>query len=147
EMDVDAGSVTAAVQGSRARPYKVRIGLPALGKAEWAEVIESLANNAWFAAKLLAGEMPPDIEEVFTDVGVSLFPATLRELSMDCTCPDWEVPCTHLAAVFYLLAEAFDEDPFLVLAWRGRERDVLLDALAAHRTGGVAADWEEERKG
>lgn len=146
-MDIAAGAVTASVQGSRSRPYRVRIGLPALGKADWAQVTRALAEDAWFAAKLLAGEMPPDIEEVFTGAGLSLFPASVREVSMDCNCPDWEVPCKHLAAVFYLLAEAFDDDPFLVFAWRGRDRDAILDALAAHRSGGVAADRTEENRG
>ena len=42
---------------------------------------------------------------------------------MRCSCPDSEVPCKHLAATFYLLAEAFDEDPFLILRWRGRDRE------------------------
>ena len=54
---------------------------------------------------------------------------------MDCNCPDWGVPCKHLAAVCYVLAEAFDADPFAVLAWRGRERDDLLAALRGNRAG------------
>ncbi|UGT92070.1 SWIM zinc finger family protein [Mycobacterium ostraviense] len=77
-------------------------------------------------ATLLAGEMPEDIEDVFGTLGLSLFPTTARELSLDCSCPDRAVPCKHLAATFYLLAESFDEDPFAILAWRGREREDLL---------------------
>jgi uncharacterized Zn finger protein len=143
-LEVDPGSVTAQVQGSRARPYRVRIGIPALGKSEWGQVERSLAENAWYAAKLLAGEMPDDIEDVFAGIGFSLFPATARELSLDCSCPDRAVPCKHLAATFYLLAEAFDDDPFAILAWRGRERQDLLDNLAAARTEGhPAADRAE----
>ena len=52
-----------------------------------------------------------------------------RDLEMSCSCPDWEVPCKHLAAVCYVLAEAFDDDPFAMLAWRGRDREELLAAL------------------
>lgn len=144
DLTLDAGAVTARVQGSRPRPYRVRIGLTAFGKAEWATVCQALADHAWYTAKLLAGEMPPDIEDVFTSVGLSLFPASAEELSMDCTCPDWSVPCKHLAAVFYLLAESFDEDPFGILAWRGRERDDLLATLSALRTGGVTAGRAEQ---
>jgi uncharacterized Zn finger protein len=48
---------------------------------------------------------------------------------MRCSCPDWGVPCKHLAAVCYVLAEAFDDDPFEMLAWRGQSRDALLAAL------------------
>ena len=133
-LEVDAGSVTARVQGSRSRPYRVRIGLQAFGKAQWAGLERELAGNAWYLATLLAGGMPDDIEDVFAGVGLSLFPASAGELSLDCSCPDWEVPCKHLAATFYLLAESFDDDPFRILAWRGRPREDLLDNLNAARS-------------
>lgn len=139
-LDVGPGAVTASVQGSRRQPYRVRVGITAFGKAEWARVSEVLAGNAWYAARLLAGDMPDDIEDAFASVGLTLFPTRAADLSMDCSCPDWEVPCKHLAAVFYLLAEAFDEDPFLILAWRGRDRTELLSTLSALRTGTVAVD-------
>lgn len=136
ELQVSAGAVTAIVQGSRAKPYRVRVGLTAFDKTEWAQVSQALADNAWYAANLLAGEMPEDIEDAFSSVGLSLFPGSARDLSMDCSCPDSAVPCKHLAAVFYLLAESFDTDPFAILAWRGRDRDDLLASLNALRSGG-----------
>jgi uncharacterized Zn finger protein len=138
-MDVTAGMVSALVQGSRVQPYRVRIGLDAFGAPEWDAAERTLAASAWYSAKLLAGEMPEDIEDVFAELGLALFPASAAELSMYCSCPDWEVPCKHIAAVFYLLAEAFDDDPFSILAWRGRSREDLLAGLHAAR-GGVTAD-------
>jgi uncharacterized Zn finger protein len=145
-LHLDAGLVTASVQGSRAQPYRVRIGLTAYGKADWAELERELAGSAWYLAKLLAGEMPEDIEEVFGRLGLPLFPSSPRELTLDCSCPDREVPCKHLAAVCYLLAESFDEDPFRILAWRGREREDLLANLRSARTDGPpAADAAEGR--
>jgi uncharacterized Zn finger protein len=137
-MDVTAGLVGALVQGSRVQPYRVRIGLDAFGQPEWAAAERALAGSAWYSAKLLAGEMPEDIEDVFAELGLALFPASADELSMYCSCPDWEVPCKHIAAVFYLLAEAFDDDPFSILAWRGRDREELLAGLHAAR-GRLAA--------
>jgi len=146
-LDLSAGSVTALVQGSRSRPYRVRIGIGAFGKTEWTQVERTLAGNAWYAAKLLAGEMPDDIEEIFSGLGLSLFPDHAGELSMDCSCPDWEVPCKHLAATFYLLAESFDADPFTILAWRGREREDLLANLQAARSDGPPAAEAAEQTG
>jgi uncharacterized Zn finger protein len=145
-MDVGPGSVTAQVQGSRARPYRVRIGIAAFGKSEWAQAEDTLASNAWYTAMLLSGEMPDDIEDVFAGLGLSLFPATARDLSLDCSCPDHAVPCKHLAATFYLLAESFDDDPFAILAWRGRERaDLLANLQAARSAGPPAADRGEQQ--
>ena len=33
------------------------------------------------------------------------------------------------------MAEAFDDDPFLIFAWRGRDKDTLLAELRARRRG------------
>ncbi|HEX5740099.1 MAG TPA: hypothetical protein VFY17_00915 [Pilimelia sp.] len=129
DFTVSPGLVAGRVQGTRPQPYRVAIRIDAFDDACWAALGEVLAGRAAYRAALLAGEMPPDIAEVFDAVGAPLFP---DHLDMACTCPDPGWPCKHLTAVLYLLAEAFDDDPFLVLAWRGRDRDTLLAAL---RTG------------
>jgi uncharacterized Zn finger protein len=126
DIDLRPAVVTARVQGSRPTPYKIKIQIEGYGDAAWALIQEALAAQALYRAKLLAGEMPTEIEAVFESVGLPLFP---HQFDMECTCPDWGFPCKHLSAVLYLLAEAFDEDPFLVLAWRGRAREDLLDTL------------------
>jgi uncharacterized Zn finger protein len=128
-LSLSTSLVVALVSGTRPEPYRARIGVRKFGDDDWRRIEHALADRAIFAAKLLAGEMPPEVEEVFADLGLTLFPSTMRELSMDCTCPDWEVPCKHLAATCYLLAESFDTDPFEILAWRGRSREDLLDRL------------------
>ena len=129
DFELAQGKVTARVQGSRVRPYQVRIGVLPLTTAQWRRVQDRLASQALFRAKLLAGEMPREIEEVFAECGTPLFPRSPADLDMHCSCPDWEVPCKHLAAVCYVLAEEFDRDPFGMLAWRGKARDELLAAL------------------
>jgi uncharacterized Zn finger protein len=129
DFQLSHGKVTAEVQGSRVRPYQVRIGVLPLTTAQWKRVQQRLAGQALFRAKLLAGEMPHEIEEVFADCGTPLFPRSAGDLDMRCSCPDWEVPCKHLAAVCYVLAEEFDRDPFAMLAWRGKARVDLLAAL------------------
>jgi uncharacterized Zn finger protein len=137
DMDIESGEVTARVQGSRARPYGVSIGVKVLDDGDWARVEEAMASQAVFLARLLAGEMPHEIEDAFAATGLSLFPATAGDLHTDCSCPDWENPCKHIAAVYYLLAEAFDRDPFLIFAWRGRPRERLLAELRALRGVGI----------
>jgi uncharacterized Zn finger protein len=146
-MTVVAGLVSAQVQGSRPTPYRVRISITAYDKAQWAKLERALADKAWYAAQLLSGAMPEDLEEVFTEAGLPLFPATGKDLSMDCSCPDWGVPCKHVAAVCYLLAESFDDDPFRILAWRGRERADLLENLRALRSSSTSSTSSARRGG
>ena len=138
EFTLAVGKVTARVQGSRPQPYQVSITVRPLTAAQWRAVEARLAGQALFRARLLAGEMPAEIEEVFAACGTPLFPESSRDLTMSCNCPDWGVPCKHLAAVCYVLAEAFDADPFAMLAWRGQGRDDLLAALRGKGAGAPA---------
>ncbi len=142
-LAVAPGVVTASVQGSRRAPYKVTIGLPAFSELVWAKVEVTLAEQAIHSARLLAGEMPQDLEEVFRSAGAPLFPQRAKDMTLYCSCPDWEVPCKHLAATFYLLAERFDDDPFAILLWRGRTRTALLSRLRELRGSDAAPDAVE----
>jgi uncharacterized Zn finger protein len=145
-LAVAPGVVTASVQGSRRTPYKVRIALPVFSELVWAKVEVTLAEQAIHSARLLAGEMPQDLEEVFRSAGAPLFPQRASDMSLSCSCPDWEVPCKHLAATFYLLAERFDDDPFAILLWRGRTRTALLSRLRELR-GSEASSGAVEASG
>jgi len=137
-IDIEKGLVRAKVQGSQAKPYKVTMNVRTLTAAQWETILEALSGQALFAAKLLAGEMPQDIEEVFQSVRLPLFP-TMKDLETDCSCPDWSNPCKHTAAVYCLLGEEFDRDPFLLFTLRGITREELLTQL----TGlGVTAETD-----
>ncbi|HYJ76495.1 MAG TPA: hypothetical protein VEV65_12890, partial [Kineosporiaceae bacterium] len=131
ELDVRPGAVTSTVQGSRPEPYAVRIRFAPLPDSAWQAVERALGEQALYRARLLAGELPGELEQLFAEVGAPLFPRESRELAMRCSCPDIAVPCKHLAATFYLLAERFDDDPFELLLWRGRSRADLLADLGA----------------
>ena len=132
-LDVDAGLLIAEVQGSRPKPYRVTINWPALEPPAWASVASAFALRAGFVARLLAGEVPPDLETVFESVGETLFPRRWADLNAHCSCPDRENPCKHLAAVLYLFADRLDDDPWLLLAWRGRDREAVLGGLRVPR--------------
>ena len=128
-IDVEKGIVKAGVQGSRTRPYDVSIHVKSLSDADWKKLVKALSSQAIFAAKLLSGEMPQEIEQVFREAGLSLFPEKSKDLETHCSCPDYSNPCKHIAAVYYLLGEEFDRDPFLVFKLRGMDREELLGNL------------------
>lgn len=145
-LEVDRDGVKAVVQGSRPEPYEVAITFKRLTDAEWERVVDAMAAEALYAARLLSGEMPEQIEEVFAAAGTSLFPTDKIDMRTTCSCPDNANPCKHIAAVHYLLGERFDEDPFLMFLLRGRSRDEIVAALRARRAGpdGEAAPEVEQ---
>lgn len=136
ELKLAPGKVESRVQGSRARPYRVSIAIRPLDDRAWEAVADAMAAQAIFAAKLLAGEMPQHIEEAFAAARVSLFPDQSGDLQTSCSCPDAANPCKHIAAVYYLLGEQFDEDPFLIFGLRGRGKDQIGAMLQERRAGG-----------
>ncbi len=145
DLVIKGGEVSAKVTGSRAAPYKITIKLTRLSESAWNQAIAAMAQQAQFAAELLAGQMPREIGEVFRAGGSSLFPAQRTELVTNCSCPDWGDPCKHVAATHYVLGEALDRDPFLLFELRGRTKDQVLEALRVARAGDVPA--QRRRRG
>ncbi|MCB8943547.1 MAG: hypothetical protein H6658_07310 [Ardenticatenaceae bacterium] len=137
-LEESKGKITAKVQGSRRTPYKITIELTPLAESSWRKVTMALAERPYFVAQLLAGEMPQEIEEAFQSVRLDLFPSR-QELKQNCNCPDWADVCKHLAAVHYILAERFDEDPFLLFRLRGKTQAEILAALGTGERGGDTA--------
>jgi uncharacterized Zn finger protein len=79
------------------------------------------------------GEIPHEIEDIVEKAGVHLFPGSKKDLETGCDCPDYANPCKHIAAVYYILAEQFDDDPFLIFAMRGKEKKIFLEELRRER--------------
>ena len=145
-IDIEKGIVSAKVQGTRRNPYAVKIELPPLSDDEWDTVTDCMASQALFAANLLSGEMPKNIEEAFDQVDLSLFPSSKEELHTYCSCPDWANPCKHIAAVYYLLAEQFDEDPFLIFTLRGRTKEEVIQILREKRVSALPKEDALEKE-
>ncbi len=134
-LDVAPGHIAAVVQGSRSTPYTVAVGFMVPRRPQWAKVEARLAGAVAIVAHLLDGDMPPELEDVFADAGVPLFPSTWSAMTARCSCPDDANPCKHIAAVLYVFADQLDRDPWLLLQWRGRSRDELLAPLRAAGAG------------
>ncbi|MCI0336093.1 MAG: SWIM zinc finger family protein [Acidobacteria bacterium] len=139
-IEITKGEIKSQVQGSRPKPYDIKIKVKALPESDWRKLANFLSSQALFAAKLLSGEIPREIEQAFKEAGLSLFPERLDDLQTDCSCPDWSNPCKHIAAVYYLLGEEFDRDPFLVFKLRGASREEFIEMLGA---AGVAQEKAE----
>ncbi|MGK7948653.1 MAG: SWIM zinc finger family protein [Xenococcaceae cyanobacterium] len=158
--------VLAKVQGSEVEPYRVALALEPFPDEnrertikmmsqkpftdeDWDCIIQTMSEKAIYAAQLLAGELPANIEEVFTANGLSLFPYTLSDVRSRCSCPDKANPCKHIAAVYYQLADRFSEDPFVIFQLRGRTKEQILENLRVLRSQNshpnIATDAENQK--
>jgi transposase-like protein len=127
--------VSATVQGSRTTPYEVKVRIRAFTDDEWEAVLDVISAQIGRVAALLDGELPPEVVEDAQAAGLELLPDA-GEVKTACNCPDFAVPCKHSAAVCFLIADALDDDPFVVMLLRGRKRDELMAALRARRSTG-----------
>lgn len=143
-IDVRKGSVSAKVQGSDYDPYDVRITIRQISAANWKRVAKRLFERPVLAAEILSGRMPADIEEVFGRLGLSLLPGQTSDLKTGCSCYDWANPCKHIAAVYLLLGEEFDRDPFLIFRMRGIERAELLELAGLQDMSSESGDKASE---
>lgn len=149
-LQVTPGLLSAQVQGSRATPYLVTVQAPPADDRAWAAVEAALRSRVGLVARLMVGEVPSELEEIANEAGLALLPSRWRDLATHCSCPDWESPCKHLAAVLYVFADQLDGDPWLLLTWRGRTRaDLLahLEGIGSGGTGGGLPSWWPLRPG
>lgn len=136
-VDADRNLLSAFVRGSHGRPYRVSVAYLAMEDELWSRILADLAEDPDAADDLLAGELPPDTEEVFARHGVRLFPDSVGDLDIRCNCPDrGGYPCKHGAALMFALASLLDEDPLALFAWLGRTEEEVLDALEESGPGG-----------
>jgi SNF2 family DNA or RNA helicase/uncharacterized Zn finger protein len=118
-VSIDINQIEAKVQGSAPRPYKIAIKIPLFTPKEKDALVEEAARNPVLVAKLLNRELPNDMLHFAEKNGIKVFPRTWKDFNMSCSCPDYAVPCKHLAAVIYTVAEEIDRNPFMVFEVHG----------------------------
>ena len=132
-LEVRGGRIRAQVKGSRAQPYQVEVDVPPMSPAHTQALVEALIRDPLVISRMLNRELDPAVLEQAQSLGIAVFPAHWKDLSMRCSCPDWAVPCKHIAAVIYLVSREIDGNPFLVFSLRGvdliealRERHIII---------------------
>jgi uncharacterized Zn finger protein len=130
-----AGRIEGRVQGSHARPHLVELGVPQWTASQWRAVIDVLARQARQYARLLAGQLPEQFDEVLSTLDLSLIPQP-HEWRLGCTCGA-PAPCVHQTALWLQVREQLDVDPYLLTRVRGRSREQLLAEIRDQRAGGM----------
>ncbi len=163
DIEIKGNKITAKVQGSRFKPYEVRFVIPPFSKNERAAIIEIILSNPLYLSKLLNRQLPPVLNDLCIQRGINLFPNSWNDLEGNCSCPDWAVPCKHMAAVLFLIANEIDKNPFLIFQLhdfnlflelerigytsQGNQEITILsrnDLLQAYTTDRLITEWDEE---
>ena len=129
-VKINENMVQAKVKGSRPKPYDVTLIVPPFFDEEKKIFIENIRNNPLVVSQLLNRQLPKELLEIAEKNNIKIFPQSWQDIKLNCSCPDWAVPCKHLAAVIYTIANEIDQNPFLVF---NLHRFDLVNELAAHR--------------
>jgi uncharacterized Zn finger protein len=117
DLKISKGIVRALVQGSTAKPYTVEIKIDTLSQQKWDKVITLCNHRINTLEQLASGSFPKELEVLFTEKKYGLFPSP-KEISFDCSCPDWAYMCKHVAAALYGIGTRLDGNPMLFFELR-----------------------------
>ncbi len=146
---IDDTAVTAHVKGSRPSPYRVEVALTSYSESQRQFVLEVVESSPVLLSRLLNRQLPAPVLTLLEERGIRLFPGSWQDMTARCSCPDVALPCKHIAAVIYLIANEIDKDPFLVFALHGLDLPRALAARAGVRPAALAtlpavsAGWSE----
>ncbi|MEM9928320.1 MAG: SNF2-related protein [Bacteroidota bacterium] len=122
------GRLTAEIQGSRSRPYRISMDWTPWSAAQAQTILQAIQQNPALRARLLAGDLPNSLLTILEAHNLSIFPINFRDLGLNCNCPDYAMPCKHQAALLYVIAADIDGDPFQLLKLRGLDLQKALQA-------------------
>jgi len=126
DIELKNETIHTTVKGSRPRPYKVTLSMGPISKSSVNTMLDKVMEYPSIISKLLNGKLDPQLLELASSVGIKLFPTSSRDMKMKCSCPDYAVPCKHLAASIYKVCADVDNDPFVLFRFRGVDLQKLL---------------------
>lgn len=137
-FEIDLNKITAKVRGSvnpyfgvyKEPTYNIEIQITPIAKTRWNEAIQKLSSKASIISRLLLNEVPENIEDTFSNLGLHLLPHSSQDFKTKCSCPDYANPCKHIAGVYYLVASQLDNNPWLLFELRGLSKAELQAKLA-----------------
>ena len=127
DLQIGAGSVAALVSGTST--YEVTVRIRSLPTKSWRQLASECTNQIDSLVDLLRGKLPAQVMERVTRKSDGLFP-TPKEISFECSCPDWAGMCKHVAAALYGVGVRFEEKPELLFQLRGVDHTELVSGAA-----------------
>jgi len=115
------GKIVSRVKGSSPETYRIDIVIPSF--SGW-DLPNACHYNGIDYQSLINGDMPKRFQNIITNVKTGLIPK-IYDMTITCTCPDEEVLCKHVFAVFYKTAQKIQQNPELFFLIRNINIDTL----------------------
>ena len=125
DLAIAPGEIHARVAGSDL--YTVRIDIARMAKARWRAVVTRCTGRIGSLVGLLRGELSAEVLAMLCEARHGIFPEP-REITMNCSCPDWAGVCKHVAAVLYGIGARLDRRPELFFTLRQVDQAELIGA-------------------
>lgn len=138
DLKIQKGKIAARVQGTRKVPYKVEIRISPLSEEKCQNIIEKCGRKMENIEELMSGNFPIEMQELFQ--GKDGFFPTPKEISFQCSCPDWALMCKHVSAVLYGVGVRLDEQPLLFFELRGIDVGRFIDVTLANKVEEMLAN-------
>jgi uncharacterized Zn finger protein len=133
-LEIGRAGARADVKAADGHLEETSLSLLPIGTVARRRVLKAMSARARFAADLLAGRLPEDVEGAFQGTGHTLLPVDASDVVFRCSCAEVPGPCAHTGALAVLLGDRLQDDPFLVFLLRGVPREELLEGLQRART-------------
>ncbi len=135
-IEIKDGDVFAKVKGSRPTPYNIRINLKKFNKTQTDKIKNLISSNPAIGAELSLGRLPEHLLDILNGQRIHILPQRWDDIDATCSCPDWANPCKHLAAVYYIIANEIDKNPFLLFNLHGVSTESLtgVSGLSLHQS-------------
>lgn len=123
-MEMSGNRIYSRVLGTREEPYDITIDFIAAEGEAKKRIISKIKSEPMTLARILADDLPTEVEMFFRDESLHLFPGGRLspgkyDMTTDCSCPDYANPCKHVSAVLIILGEEIARRPSTLLALRG----------------------------
>ena len=132
DLKIGQGEVESLVQGSGAKPYKIRVQIDELTEEQYEKIVAQCASKIQNLEDLVNGNFPDDLKTLFTEKGSGLFPS-MAKIHFNCSCPDYADMCKHVAATLYAIGSRFDSAPLLFFKLRGVDTELLIGSAINDR--------------
>ncbi|MGB8351943.1 MAG: SWIM zinc finger family protein, partial [Gaiella sp.] len=122
-VSVEAGAIRARVLGSSGSDYGVTLEASVLPARVWADAVGEALERPGLEAGIEGSAQSVHLAHYLEAEQREPLVPPMRQIRTSCTCPDREYAsvCKHVAAVAFVVADAVDSEPSLLLRWRGCE--------------------------